>query len=150
MHRVVFICSGNICRSPMAERLFLAAAQTRGAPAVAVSMGTLGLRARRADPHAIDALAEIGLDVSDHRSQPLSVGILRNATSVLAMERMHIDEVLRRDPMLRARTHLLGSFDDAETPEIADPVGGALDDFRVCRDRLARAVDAFLEAHATP
>lgn len=133
----------------MAERLFNAALKERGLKGMAISMGTLGLQRRRAASNAIKALEEIGLPLDDHRSQGLSAGLLGHGTVVFVMERAHRDAVLRTAPGVGPRAVLLGTFDpDGGDAEIDDPVGQDIDAFRLCRDRLARCLDAWLDAHA--
>lgn len=144
MIRVVFICSGNICRSPMAERLFLAAARQRGVDAMAISMGTLNLVGRSASREAIEALRQIGVDLSDHRSQGLSIGLLRHADRVLVMEHAHRRRLLALDSVLADRIELLGQHDPAGPDEIDDPVDQPLPAFIATRDRLVRAIDGLL------
>lgn len=149
MHRAIFVCSGNICRSPMAERLFNAALKKRGLKGMAISMGTLGLQRRRAASNAVEALKEIDIPLEDHRSQGLSAGLLGHGTVVFVMERAHRDAVLRAAPGVGPRAMLLGQFDpDGGDAEIEDPVGQDLDAFRTCRNRLERCIDAWLDAHA--
>jgi len=144
MIRAIFICSGNICRSPMAEVIFRARASAQGIPHMALSMGTLNLHGRRADRFAVRALAELDLDGSEHRSQGISIGLLQHATHVLAMETHHVDAVVRIAPQLSQRISLLGAYDEAPVDQIDDPVGGTLDQFRACRDRIIVCVDGFI------
>lgn len=148
MHRAVFVCSGNICRSPMAEGIFRAELARRGESGVAISMGTLGIQGRPASAHAVQVMEEIGIDVSPHRSQGVSLGLLRHATEIFAMERAHRDVLHQMDPALGARVVQLGAMDpEGGAEDIADPIGGSLDAYRACRDRLARCIGAWLDHH---
>lgn len=149
MHRAIFVCSGNICRSPMAEHLFARALRSRGLKGAVISMGTLGLQGRGAAAEAVEAMAELGVDISGHGSQGVSLGLLHHATEIFVMERAHRDYVLRADPALSARVVMLGAHDPEGGPEeIADPVGGPIEAFRACRDRLERCIDRWLDDHA--
>ncbi|MCB9531042.1 MAG: hypothetical protein H6698_01330 [Myxococcales bacterium] len=151
MHRVIFVCTGNICRSPMAERIFAAELRQRGLPGVALSMSTLMLQGRHAASNAIAALAEIDIDLRGHVSQGLSVGLLQRASAILVMEPTHREAVLAADPALDARIELLGRFDpDRPSTTIEDPVGQDLDAFRACRDRLVRCIHHWLDVHGEP
>lgn len=145
MIKPVFICSGNICRSPMAERLLMARARERGMRAMAISMGTLNLQGRSAARGAVEALQEIGIDLSGHMSQGLSPGLLRMATHILVMEQAHADAIHRLDPGLSERVALLGRYDGGND-EIDDPVGQPVEAFRICRDRLDACISAFLDS----
>lgn len=130
--RVLFVCSGNICRSPMAERLFRDAVERAGADWIlAESAGTLRLVGRPAAREAIAALDEVGLDLSDHRSSALGELELASADLVIAMAREHL-------PALDgASTHfLLRAFEEGprpaegKVPDLDDPIGKPLETFR--------------------
>lgn len=149
--RLIFVCSGNICRSPMAERIFMARARQRGHKVMALSMGTLGIHGRSAPREAIEACREIGVELDGHASQGLSAGLLGHAGAILVMETKHRDAIIALDTGLADRTELLGSYaPDAATGglEIDDPIGQPIEVYRACRDRIVRCVDAFLDRHA--
>lgn len=145
MLRVIFVCSGNICRSPMAQVVFSEAARTRGVDHLSISMGTLGLMNAPAADEAIAACADRGIDLRAHRSQGLNRMLLQRASHVFVMEAQHRDAVVARgvDP---ARVHYLGAF-DPEDPreEIDDPVDQSQEVFEACLDRIVRAIDSFLD-----
>jgi len=89
--RLLVLCTGNICRSPMAEGLLRAKLRARGVPAVVVSAG-LSFDDRPATDDAVDAAAAFGVDITAHRSQIVSPGLLQGADLVIAMERLHARE----------------------------------------------------------
>jgi protein-tyrosine-phosphatase len=133
----------------MAERLFVASAASRGHEAIALSMSTLGLSGRPAAKHAVTALATRGIDLSDHRSQPVRVGLLQRVEHVFVMEHAHVDAIAHRDRRLAARVRLLGELDGGP-PEIADPVGQSLEAFERCAARLERCIALFLDQSLGP
>lgn len=139
--RVIFVCSGNICRSPMAEGLFRDQLTKRGIRGAAISMGTLDLVGRAAAENAIIAMEKRGVDINHHRSQGISAGILRAADRVFVMERAHIAALEKRSPGLGAKAELLGRLDGGPD-EIDDPVGQDLATFEACADRLVACIDA--------
>ena len=133
----------------MAERIFAHELKERGLKGMAISMGTLGLQGRSAARNAVAALAEVDIDLSAHRSQGLSAGILGHASDLFVMERMHRDKIIAAAPQTRPRIVFLGDFDPlGGTSQIDDPVGQDLDAFRECRDRIQRCVGAWLDARA--
>ncbi len=93
MH-LVFVCSGNICRSPAAEALFLLHAAKLAVPHTATSCGTLRISGEPAAPFTIRALSERGVDLRAHRSRAMSYFLLREADLILCMEPHHRDAVL--------------------------------------------------------
>jgi protein-tyrosine phosphatase len=103
---VAFICTGNICRSPMAEEL-LRARLSEAAPEVVVGSAGLLFDGRPAERHAVKALARLGLDLSGHRSQIVSAELLADTSVVIGMERQHLIELDKLDPELFARSFTL-------------------------------------------
>lgn len=128
----------------MAERLFVARAATRGQKAMALSMGTLGLVNRSASTNAVRTVRRWDIDLSDHRSQGLGIGLLKRVEHIFVMERAHIDALAARDRSVARRARLLGELDGGPA-EIADPVGQDLPVFEACADRLVTCIDAFLD-----
>jgi len=142
--RLIFVCSGNICRSPMAEGLAKKKLADAGLQAQTLSMGTLGLFGRPASAHAIEVCGEIGVDLTGHVSQGLSYGLLSQADLVLVMERAHKEFILSRRPELR-NLRLLSSYDrEDDTQDIADPIGGTREDYESTCKRISRAVDGLI------
>lgn len=140
--RAIFICSGNICRSPMAAFLFQHACKQAGHSVAVLSMGTLNITGRSAHPHAIEALAPWHIDLTPHRSQGVSLGILAHADVIVAMAAKHRRSIVSASPQLASKIRLMSEFDpERGTPvDIDDPVDGTLEDFIVCRDRLWRCI----------
>ena len=144
--RIVMVCSGNICRSPMAvviaERL-LAEAQI---PHMIISGGTLNIHGRGADPLAQRAVAELGLDLSSHRSQGAQSGLLRMADHVVIMAPRHEDHLLRLDPSLRSKIVRLWEYspEDEALDQIPDPVGHNEGVFRANRDLIKRCLEGWI------
>jgi protein-tyrosine-phosphatase len=145
--RIVFVCSGNICRSPMAEAIARRELEERDHSGMVISMGTLGLVGRSASSHAIRALEELDLDISDHRSQGVSVGLLDRADYVPIMTPKHRRELLERDADLEPSLVPLWQYGDhpATDEGIPDPVGSDLETFRTCRDILVDSIDRWLD-----
>src|SRR3954452_23993567 len=109
MAAVLVVCTGNVCRSPVAEGLLRAAMQTRfggSAPTVA-SAGVAGWKGSKADAHSIEALAERGIDISSHRGRRLSHQDLADAAVVVAMSYEHRDAVVTLAPEAIDRTFTL-------------------------------------------
>jgi protein-tyrosine-phosphatase len=141
--RVLFVCSGNICRSPMAEGLALTYASRRGRAIEAKSAGTLGIVGRSADPYAMMVCQEIGVDIAGHQSQGLSSELIRWCDYAIVMEYAHAAFIRAKYPEVGEKLLLLGSFGGAM--EIGDPIGGWKFQFRWSRDEIKKCVETFLD-----
>jgi len=145
--RLVFVCSGNICRSPMAAGLARQQADRRGVDAAIISCGTLGIHGRPAAQHAIAAAAELDVDISDHYSQGVAAGLVRMADFAFVMAPRHERALVALDSKLSDRIVRTWEFADESLTQIDEPVGGDLDAFRVCRDRLDVALGNWFDQH---
>lgn len=130
--RVLFVCSGNTCRSPIAEAVFRRLIREEWAAELGEwEVASAGIAALDGDPatrHAVSVLAKRGLDVSGHRSRRLLPEMVREATLVLTMTRAQREEVLRLVPEAREKVFLLKDFPPGEEDpgpegEVNDPFG---------------------------
>ncbi len=144
---VLMVCTGNICRSPMAEGMLWHRLPQDLKPVVSVrSAGTHGLHGNRAEPFAVRAAAVHGADISDHRASVLDAGMVRSADLVLAMEKYHIDKI---NDLLFFRCKyalLLGTFAvKRENPEIEDPYGSPLDAYDTCAREIVACLPGVID-----
>jgi glycine hydroxymethyltransferase len=144
MKKVLFICTGNVCRSPMAEGLL------RQMTDEDFEVASAGLGAGRGQPpsaHAIDVLREEGIDISGIRSQPVSADLLREADYIFTMTRDHLDMLLLLFPEMASKARLL-RFDDAAKggrPDVTDPIGGTRGTYEACKEDIKRAMPRVVE-----
>jgi protein-tyrosine phosphatase len=109
MARMLVVCTGNVCRSPIAEGVLRSLFEGRlggRAPAVE-SAGTAGWEGSRADPGSVRAAADLGVDISGHLGRRLTERLLEESALVIAMAAEHRDLVRRRVPDVRDRTFTL-------------------------------------------
>ncbi len=150
--KIVLVCSGNTCRSAMAEAVMRKAlADEFGGATEGVSVVSAGIQAREGDPaseNAVAAMKEIGLDVGAHRARPLTADVLEGADLVLTMTTRHKQEVLSRHPGLHAEVMTLNEFAGLSGeigPDTPDPFGGPLDVYRETAKHIGLAVARVVE-----
>ena len=112
--RILIVCVGNICRSPMAEALFRAAF---AAPPNESSAGTGALLGHPADPVARRLMQERGLDIEAHRARQLDAALLRAHELVLVMEQEQQDWIESRWPEARGRVYRWGHWSNFNVPD---------------------------------
>jgi protein-tyrosine phosphatase len=103
---ILFLCTGNICRSPAAEAMLRHRLGQNGVHASVRSAGLLD-GGQPASAHGVDVLAELGIDLSRHRSQGMTPDLLRSADLILAMAREHVREAVVMAPDVFSRTFTL-------------------------------------------
>src|SRR5260370_25625284 len=127
MKTVLFVCTGNVCRSPMAEGLFRQAVQGRNDYRV-LSAGLGAMEGQPPSPHAVQAVKELGIDISTQRSRMLTPDLGSQADYIFGMTHSHIDTVMMLFSVAAEKTFLLREFDetlDHFEKDIIDPIGGA-------------------------
>ncbi|HCC32886.1 MAG TPA: low molecular weight protein arginine phosphatase [Clostridiales bacterium] len=143
--KVLLVCAGNTCRSPMAATL-LAARLGGDCP-----VSSAGTAARAGDPaaaSAVQVMAERGLDLSAHRAQPISQELVAQSDLVLTMTRSQRQMVIDLVPGAADRVFTLVEYatcptcpPSAEGLDIPDPLGMGIDVYRTTADHLQQLVD---------
>ncbi len=145
---IVFVCTGNICRSPMAEYLFRTQLVSRPEFTVC-SVGVMTGYGSPASRFAVKAMNELGVDISSHRSQPVTRDLVEEAELLVVMTGGHRDALLERYPHVADKVVLLKTFDaNRKDEDVMDPIGLSLDVYRYVRDDIAAAIaglDRFLQ-----
>ena len=148
--RLLFVCTGNTCRSPMAQAIAQEEIRRRGWTQVEVaSAGVAAAVALPASPQAVRVAGEVGLDLTSHRSSPLSSEALERADLILTMGPGHLAELERAG--MEGRAALITAFaegrEEAGSADggVPDPVGGGEEEYRTALQELRRLVNQVLD-----
>lgn len=147
---ILFVCTGNTCRSPLAEGMFrkLLADRLGCAPDELPERGytilSAGLAAAVGAPAALESIEvarKYGANLESHCSQPLSDELLARADRVYTMTQSHRDSILFARPDAAERIHLLSP----EETDICDPIGGGPSEYESCGQEIARHLEKILD-----
>jgi len=145
LRSVLFVCRGNVIRSPMAAALLEQRLTMLGRAGVRVTCA--GLRANRgqpADPRAVEVAHRLGVSLAGHRAQPLTAALVDDAELIVVMDSLNEAELRSRFPEARARVLRLGALvqDGRRRPvDVTDPFDGDARDFHRCAQLIERSIE---------
>ena len=148
-HTILFICTGNICRSPMAEGLFENLVDQNKADLIVKSAGVGAQNGQPPSENAIRAMQDLNIDISPQRSLMMTAELASEADMIIGMTHGHIEMVNLMFPHAAEKTFLLREFDDSlplHEREIPDPVGGSYETYCQCRDQIREGIDSLLKS----
>ena len=132
--RVVFICTGNTCRSPMAEGL---SRNIFGSGIQVESAGLASWEGEGASGQAVQVLKEKGIDISSHQSRLVSREILAEADFIIPMTKNHEIQLKGAFPEFSSKIKRLGAWNRAgDSQDIRDPWGGSVETYRQCAKEI--------------
>jgi len=131
---ILFVCTGNTCRSPMAEGIFRKI--WSGEKVKVRSAGTSTLRDSGASRLAIKLMEERGINLSSHHSIPLNMKLIQEADLILVMENKHKRKILELSPLSKGKVFLLKKFAQGIEEEFPDPIGEAEESYRKCVQQM--------------
>jgi glycine hydroxymethyltransferase len=143
---VLFVCTGNICRSPIAEGIFRQMLGNRKDIEVA-SAGVHAVRGQPPSLYAVQVCEEEGVDISGLRSQPLTATLVDRATHIFAMTGAHLETIQMLFPDGAEKSFLLREFEEPDTTvwrDVPDPIGLGRDVYEVCARTIKNALPSVL------
>ncbi|MDU1027736.1 MAG: protein tyrosine phosphatase [Leclercia adecarboxylata] len=137
---ILVVCTGNICRSPIGERLL----QQKLPTFTIASAGICGLAGRPADAHAQKIAAMYGVSLADHVARPLTAAMMREYDLILAMESAQINRISLIAPEMRGKVMLFGHWDNER--EIPDPYRKSHEAFEAVYTLLDQSAQQWAQA----
>ena len=121
---VLFVCSGNTCRSPMAKGILDTLVDKKNV--FVYSAGTIARKGGLPSEFAVIAAQKYGADISHHLSAPLTKELIKDADLILALSLKHKDAVIELVPEAKSKTYLLKEYASGINEEVEDPIGQPL------------------------
>lgn len=146
MSLIMFVCTGNLCRSPMAAGLLRQQLDREGLAGryEVVSTGVWAVDDHPASANAISVMAERGVDIADHIARTIRATDVAEADLILVMSQEHEQMIRNTWPQYAWKVHRLSEM-IGKRKDVRDPYGGSVQEYRVCADTLAEYIEQGLE-----
>lgn len=141
IRRILVLCEGNHCRSPLAEALLKQSLDAR------IEVRSAGFRALVGKPAHEETRRQgqrLGVDLSLHRGRQVTLDLAKKADLILVMDRTQKTACEAMDPAVRGRVYLLGHWLAQGPPEIADPIRRSAEAHRMTSDHIRGAIQSWL------
>ena len=144
MAHILFVCTGNLCRSPMATGLLRQRFVQKGLAHTVSSAGAWASDGQHASDHAVTVMAEQGIDITDHVAHTLNASDVAEADLILVMAREHATLIRNTWPQYGWKVHCLAEM-AGKRRDVNDPYGEPVEAYRACAAEIARYIDDGLE-----
>ncbi len=148
--QILFVCTGNTCRSPMAEAL----ARHLSRSVEGWDFASAGVFAREGQPasqQAVTVMKESGIDISGHVSRQLTPARAEASDYIVALTEGHADLIRENFPEAAGKIHTLHSYNPANAGrDVMDPFGGSVESYRKTRDEIESALSDLILSVVTP
>ena len=144
MEKWIFVCTGNTCRSPMAEKLAQKISEEHGLKIEAISCGVAAQDGEPANASAIEAMSGRGLDLSAHRAQAFDLSQCDRDTLILTMTGQHKQYLTAHYPNAALNIYTLMEY-AGSSGDILDPYGGSGQVYEACVQMMEPAIAAIVK-----
>ncbi|MFH1665496.1 MAG: low molecular weight protein arginine phosphatase [Candidatus Omnitrophota bacterium] len=142
---VLFVCTGNSCRSIMAEAYLKKRAKEEGLSIEVMSAGTYGMEGMMLPQETVQILRKESIDPAGYGSKPITAKLILWADIILVMEPAHRSRIIEKDAEAAGKTYLLGDFNKADgILAIPDPIGRPLAFYRTSFNLIKRSIEGFM------
>ncbi|MCX7963140.1 MAG: hypothetical protein N2644_01470 [Candidatus Sumerlaea chitinivorans] len=145
---ILFLDTGDNCRCPLAKGYLTKLLEERGIRHIEVkTAGVMTPTGLLPQPEVVQLLKEEGVDISHHRSHPVTVQMIEDADLILGMSSFHVQTAIRRSPAARGKAFLLKEYVgySGKAIQIGDPMGGTMEIFKKCFEQIKDALEKLVE-----
>lgn len=144
---ILYVCTGNICRSPMAEYYTKHLVKTRGLTFITTfSAGIHACVGSSASGNSLTAMQELGIDISDHQGKQLTSYMVTVSDWIFVMEQRQKEIIGKNSPKIMLLTEF---YEPEPAIDISDPYGSDLSSYRIARDIIMESIDTFIDRITT-
>ncbi|MBQ6895304.1 MAG: low molecular weight protein arginine phosphatase [Clostridia bacterium] len=141
--KILFVCTGNTCRSPMAQALASHLAEKMDIPIEADSAGLMVIPGSKVSKYSVDAMMELGIDISSHSPKAITPELLDSADLILTMTKSQKDLIIKSIPFYSEKVKSLGEY--IINGDIADPYGADFNTYKECASQIKDAIVSLYE-----
>ncbi|QQY79189.1 protein-tyrosine phosphatase [Keratinibaculum paraultunense] len=142
---ILFVCTGNTCRSPMAQGLLDDMAKKKGLNLEVKSAGIFTLDGQRASEEAVEVLKEEGIDISNHKANIIYEDLVEDADLILTMTKSHKETLLSKYDFLKGKVFTLKEYAYGIEEDVLDPFGKSVDVYRKTKEDIKKALEEIIK-----
>ncbi|MDD2446411.1 MAG: low molecular weight protein arginine phosphatase [Tissierellia bacterium] len=142
---ILVVCTGNTCRSPMAEGILKDLGAKNNLDIKVKSVGIMAFDGDNASNNAVIVLKNISINIEGHRASLVRKDLVDEADIILTMTNSHKNNLIRKFPNARIKTFLYNEYAYGKYTDISDPFGGNLNTYKIARDEIYKASQAIVK-----